>query len=119
VINGLLTIICNLGLQLAQAAPKVNAEFIAIPFMAQALKKTHSDSATALPASLSPPETARYTSDLLESLRKIAVRQGHGMLAHLLELAQYEAHSLAAKTRTPDSPDAGRSAQPAPVRAEP
>ena len=70
-------------------------------------------------AALSPSETARYTSDLLESLRNIANRQGQRVLAHLLELAQYEAHSLAAlKSRTPDSPDGGRSAQPVPAPAE-
>lgn len=44
--------------------------------------------------SLSPLETARYTSDLLESLRKIATRQGQELLAHLLELAHVEARSL-------------------------
>jgi hypothetical protein len=78
-------------------------------------------------AALSPPETARYTADLLDSLRKIATRQGQDVLAHLLELAQFEAHTLAvrnrsateARPRTPDSPDAGHSAPPAPVPAEP
>ena len=63
-------------------------------------------------------ETARYTSELLDSLRKIATRQGQGVLAHLLELARFEAQSLAARSRTPDSPDAGHSGPPAPVPAE-
>ena len=75
---------------------------------------------------MTPVETARYTCELLESLRKIAARQGQGMLAHLLELARFEAQSLAArppgeavpKTRTPDSPDAGHSVPPVPVPAE-
>jgi hypothetical protein len=58
---------------------------------------------------------------LLDSLRKIAVRQDQAMLAHLLELARYEAHSLAltaSKTTKPDSPDAGHSGPPVPVPAE-
>ena len=96
----------------------VNAELIAIPFMPQAQKKPRPDAAIPAPAVLSPSETARHTSDFLECLRKIASRQGHGVLAHLLELAQYEAHSLAAaNARTPDSPGAGRSAPPVPVPA--
>jgi len=69
----------------------------------------------------SPAETARYTRDLLESLRKMAAAQGQGVLAHLLELAGFEAQSLAATaptTRTPGSPDDGRNAPPAPAPAE-
>ena len=66
---------------------------------------------------MSPVETARYTDELLESLRKIAARQGQDMLAHLLELARYEARSLA-KTTTPDSPDDGCSGPPVPVPTE-
>ena len=88
-------------------------------------------------ASLSPGETARYTRELLESLRKIAERQGQGVLAHLLALARYEAQALAdaptvskppgatapqgapaSKTMTPDSRDDGHSAPPVPVPAE-
>jgi len=41
--------------------------------------------------SFSPAETARYTLEMLESLRKIAVRQRQGLLAHLLDLASAEA----------------------------
>ena len=44
---------------------------------------------------LTPNETARYTRDLIESLRKIASQQGHSLLAHLLELAAIEAKALA------------------------
>ena len=48
-----------------------------------------------LPASpqerISPLESARYTIDLLENLRKMARDQGQVILAHLLELAQAEA----------------------------
>ena len=69
-------------------------------------------------AEMSPAETARYTCELLDSLRKIAARQNQGMLAHLLELARYEAHSLTlARTRTPDSLDAGHSGPTVPVPA--
>ena len=67
---------------------------------------------------MTPAETARYTCELLDSLRKIAARQGQGMLAHLLELARYEAHSLTVMTTTPDSQDAGYSVPPVPVPAE-
>ena len=43
---------------------------------------------------ISAVESARYTLDMLENLRKIATRQGQGVLAHLLELAQAEARLL-------------------------
>ena len=46
-------------------------------------------------ADLTPAETAQYTSDLLESLRKIASRQGQVLLMHLLELAALEARAQA------------------------
>lgn len=36
-----------------------------------------------------------YTADLVESLRKIALKQDQPLLAHLLELAAVEAKSLA------------------------
>ncbi|HWA01961.1 MAG TPA: hypothetical protein VG819_00420 [Rhizomicrobium sp.] len=44
---------------------------------------------------LTPSETARYTEELLESLRKIAVRQGQSLLAQMLALAKLEAHAQA------------------------
>ena len=44
---------------------------------------------------LEPAETARYSKDLLESLRKIAQKQGQALLAHLLGLAAQEAKALA------------------------
>ena len=86
--------------------------------MTQAQKKARPAAAMPALAALSPPETARYTSDLLDSLRKIATRQGHGVLAHLLELAQFEAQTLAVRTRTPDSPDGGHTVPPVPAPAE-
>jgi hypothetical protein len=56
---------------------------------------------------LTPAETARYTRDLLESLRKIALQQDHTLLAHLLGLASMEAKALgsrdqAQETRLPE-----------------
>jgi hypothetical protein len=87
--------------------------------MPQAAKSTRPSPLPTVAAGMSPAETARYTGELLESLRKIAVRQGQGVLAHLLELARYEAQTLAAIRPTPpDSPDAGHSGQPVPVPAE-
>ena len=57
------------------------------------------------PQGISPAETARYTSDLLENLRKMAVGQGQDILAHLLELARFEAKSLA-KAEAEKEPEA-------------
>jgi hypothetical protein len=42
-----------------------------------------------------PAETARYIGEMLESLRKIALNQGHSRLVHLLGLAAVEARYLA------------------------
>ncbi|GAA0539197.1 hypothetical protein GCM10008941_18710 [Rhizomicrobium palustre] len=39
----------------------------------------------------SPAETARYTEEMLQSLRRIAERQNQAILAHLLVLAEVEA----------------------------
>ena len=50
---------------------------------------------------LTVPETAHYTGELLESLGKLARRQGHGLLAHLLDLAQVEARSIAHMAEKP------------------
>jgi hypothetical protein len=44
---------------------------------------------------ISPADTARYTAEMLESLRKIAVKQGQALLAHFLELAAVEAKAQA------------------------
>lgn len=41
-----------------------------------------------------PVETAQYTKDMLESLKKIALQQQQPLLAHLLDLAVWEAKSL-------------------------
>ncbi|HJW39635.1 MAG TPA: hypothetical protein VJ476_00230 [Rhizomicrobium sp.] len=46
------------------------------------------------PAPISPEEFARYTRELLESLRKMAIFQGQTTLAHLLGLAAMEAKHL-------------------------
>ena len=47
------------------------------------------------PGHVSPLESARYTADMLESLRRIALGHGHTVLAHLLELTQAEAKLIA------------------------
>jgi hypothetical protein len=44
---------------------------------------------------ISPQESASYTSDLLGNLSKMASAQGQDLLVHLLELARFEAQSLA------------------------
>lgn len=41
-----------------------------------------------------PSESAQYTKDMLESLRKIAIQQRQPLLAHLLDLAALEAKTL-------------------------
>ena len=55
---------------------------------------------------ISPAETAQYTRELLESLRKIAIKQNQALLAHFLELAALEAKAQAAiqaqETRLPE-----------------
>lgn len=44
---------------------------------------------------ISSGDSARYTRDLLETLRGIAIRQGHMVLASLLEAAAFEADRVA------------------------
>ena len=44
---------------------------------------------------IKPRESARYTREMLESLRKIALGQEQSLLAHLLNLAAMEAGFLA------------------------
>jgi hypothetical protein len=57
-------------------------------------------------AEITPAQSAQYTGDLLESLRKIAFKQGQVLLAHFLELAALEARAQAAiqdqDTRLPE-----------------
>jgi len=47
------------------------------------------------PGPVSPLDSARYTADMLETLRRIALGHGHTVLAHLLELTQAEARLVA------------------------
>lgn len=47
---------------------------------------------------LPPTETARYTREMLESLRGMALRQDHLVLAGLLEAAAREAKRLLANS---------------------
>jgi hypothetical protein len=44
-------------------------------------------------------ESAEYAHELIESLRHMAVDQGHALLAHLLKLAALEAERLATVQR--------------------
>ena len=53
-----------------------------------------SQSANQLLPEMGPAETAQYTKETLESLRKIALQQRQVLLAHLLELAVVEAKAL-------------------------
>ena len=48
-----------------------------------------------------PLESARYTGDMLENLRKIAVLQGQDVLAHLLELAEMKCRLIARRVAPP------------------
>lgn len=43
----------------------------------------------------SPAQTATYTYEMLESLRKLASQQGFDLLSHLLEVAAMEARHQA------------------------
>lgn len=57
-------------------------------------------------APISPADTARYTAELLDSLRKMAIKQQQVLLAHFLELAAVEARAQAGRqareTRLPE-----------------
>lgn len=52
---------------------------------------------------ISPAESVVYMSDLLENMRRMAKAQGHGILAHLLELARTEARLVARDGDAPQS----------------
>jgi hypothetical protein len=47
------------------------------------------------PTPFSPTESAEYIHGMLVCLRKLALYQGHGLLAHLLQLAVIEAKTQA------------------------
>ena len=47
------------------------------------------------PPPVTPSESARYTGEMLESLKKIALGNAQNRLAHLLSLAAVEARYLA------------------------
>jgi uncharacterized protein (DUF2141 family) len=53
-----------------------------------------------------PAQTAKYTVELIETLRKIASQQGQILLAHFLEIAAFEARAQASTqaqdTRLPE-----------------
>lgn len=50
------------------------------------------------PPSISGTDTARYTKDLLENLKRMAVAQDQLVLAHLLDVAGREADRLIRRT---------------------
>lgn len=52
------------------------------------------ENAMTSPRPPAPDESARYTREMLESLKKIAIQQRQPLLAHLLDLAAHEARSL-------------------------
>lgn len=72
----------------------VNQEKLSDSVMATVQEKSEFARPDGAGAMISPEESARYTADMLESLRKLAAHQGQPILAHLLELAQAEARIL-------------------------
>jgi hypothetical protein len=50
---------------------------------------------TGLPRGITPEEAARYSKELIDSLRRLALGQNYLRLAQLLEAAESEAESLA------------------------
>jgi hypothetical protein len=83
----------------------VNPQKLSESVMASEQQKQGFPAQPPLAAPPSGAETARYTLDMLENLRKIAVRQGQDMLAHLLELAQAEARILVRDASAPNGAD--------------
>jgi hypothetical protein len=55
---------------------------------------------------ITPEDSARYTAEMIDSLRKLALKQGQALLAHLLSLAALEARAQAdgqlQETRLPE-----------------
>jgi hypothetical protein len=49
-----------------------------------------------LPHGITPEDAARYSKELIDSLRKLALGQNYHRLAALLEAAESEAENLAA-----------------------
>jgi hypothetical protein len=62
--------------------------------------KIHQDkeAPSSRPEGLSPLETANYTKEMLDSLRGLALRQDHLVLAGLLDAAAREAKRLVANS---------------------
>ena len=80
----------------------VNPQKLSESVMASAQEKPGFPAQAASAAPPSGAESARYTLDMLENLRKIATRQGQDVLAHLLELAQAEARMLVRDAPAPN-----------------
>ena len=62
------------------------------------MSNMESRSKEALPKGISPQEAARYSKELIDSLRKLALGQNHHRLAKLLEEAESEAETLATRS---------------------
>lgn len=82
---------CKSNAVLLMVNPQKLSEFV----MAIPQQKPRFPQARPSEGQVSPLESANYTGELLESLRKIAAGQGQAILAHLLELARSEARMIA------------------------
>ena len=67
--------------------------------MADAARRTALQAAEMGPVAPSSSQTARYTQELIDSLRKIAKGQKEELLALLLEAASIEAGRIAGRRR--------------------
>jgi hypothetical protein len=65
--------------------------------MESAVQKVQDQDAQMGSEGLTSSQTAEYTQDMLDSLKKIAVRQHQAMLAKLLEAASIEAGRIAGR----------------------
>lgn len=62
------------------------------------MSSTETHDKKSLPRGISPQEAARYSKELIDSLRKLALGQNHHRLARLLAEAEVEAETLAGTT---------------------
>ena len=98
---GLYYLICaandQLPVEIIKAAIYVVTSFLSLPGFTNMPSAAGQGRATAPErntATMTPGETARYTKELLDSLRSIALRQDHLVLAGLLDAAAREARRL-------------------------
>lgn len=80
---------------MAGDSPRVNPEPLSESVMALSRQRPSLSPLPARPTlpeeQISSVESVLYMGDLLENMRRMAQAQGHGVLAHLLELARTEA----------------------------